>query len=156
MLDFQDLFSSIRKQPQPKHKNTSKPNITRPPLLTFYHTNTSATNSLSLSKPHKIKQCLPEHLGSFNLCQSKDVFVFSKKMTRPQSTLKSPVRKIWNSHDQMGCNEEVFLPNPNCRGRNYRILPKTSYGKRRNLEEKGSPRSMSTCRTRRQSIRINP
>lgn len=132
MLDLQDVFASTRNQSLKGYQANSKAIRRRPPLLPFPTTNCSSSHSFSLPKQNKIKQCQPHNIHSYNVCHSKDVFVFSKKTPKPEPTIRSVARKMWNSQDKLDSHDEVFLPNPNLKGKTYRILPKTSHGRRRN------------------------
>ena len=69
-------------------------------------------------------------ISAFNVCHSKDVFVFSRKISSSLERKNKVVsgRRCWNSQEKVGVNAEVFLPS--APKKHYRILPKSSHGKR--------------------------
>lgn len=103
----------------------------------FSHQNKESLLSHPLGFPSKggLKCSKNKISESFKVCASKNVFVFSKKEFTPDGKRKGSVRHFWKNHDQMIANEEVFIPPVPQKKILYRILPKTSYGRRGSLNK---------------------
>ena len=79
---------------------------------------------------HKNKQ--QTAYSTFNVCRSKNVFAFTRKPSkRKEGFAINPLfdRRLWNTHDKIGTEVEMFLPNSP--RKKYRILPQASYSSRK-------------------------
>mgnify|MGYP003392860381 FL=1 len=98
MLEFAQAISPSRRQALRLHKQSSYVLQNKEALLSIVAHQTVSPSKFNL-KPFQQK-----YTEGFNVCTSKDVFVFSKKQIVPNSKSKESSRKYWNSQEKARSN----------------------------------------------------